>query len=51
MNISSAIDQMKFYAKKLSAKLSELYWTISQKVWKAYQKGISFFSRGDVHHG
>jgi len=51
MNISSAIDQLKFYAKKLSAKLSELYWAISQKVWKAYQKGISFFSRGNVHHG
>ena len=51
MNIASAIDQMKFYAKKLSAKLSELYWAISQKVWKAYQKGISFFSRGDVRNG
>tara|TARA_S200002703_G_scaffold50459_1_gene43856 strand:- start:4130 stop:4285 length:156 start_codon:yes stop_codon:yes gene_type:complete len=51
MNIPSAIDQMKFYVKKLSAKLSKLYWAISQKVWKAYQKGISFFSRGDVSNG
>ena len=51
MNIQAVTTQMKFYGKKLSAKLSELYWTISQKVWKAYQKGISFFNRGDVSNG
>jgi len=51
MNLQSATTQVKFYVQKFHEKLSELYWKISQKVWKGFKKGISIFDRGNVSDG
>jgi len=51
MNIQAVTTQIKFYGQKLSEKLNEFYWVVSQKIHKAWKKGLSNFNRGDFSNG
>ena len=51
MKPDSVTEKIMEYVKKISARVSELWWSFTQKIWKFKQKGFSYFNRGDVSDG
>jgi len=51
MKPDSVTEKIMEYVKKISARVSELWWSFTQKIWKFKQKGFSYFNRGNVSDG
>ena len=51
MKLNSVTEKIMVYVQKISSRVSELWWSFTQKVWKFKQKGLSYFYRGDVRDG